>query len=99
MTFAFVLATDELARVARLAHAARRAGHEVTVFAMDTGVAALAGGRATVAALEADDCEVVACALSAHRRGLDEAAVGVLLGSQDDHAAFVSRADRVVSFT
>jgi hypothetical protein len=42
---------------------------------------------------------VIACALSAHLRGLAEGEVGALLGSQDDHAAFVHRADRLVSFS
>jgi peroxiredoxin family protein len=97
---ALVLGTlDDLGRAARLAAAARAAGVEVGVFAMDDGVAALAADRAALGALLDDDCEVIACALSAHVRGLDEAAVGVLLGSQDDHAALVSRADRVVAFT
>lgn len=100
---AIVLATapsrGDLPRAVRLARAARAAGVEVALFAMDDGVDALVADRAALAELLDDDCEIVACALSAHRRGLDEAAVGVLLGSQDDHAAFVHRADRVVAFT
>jgi sulfur relay (sulfurtransferase) complex TusBCD TusD component (DsrE family) len=102
-SLAIVLATaperGDLARAARLAHAARAAGVEVSLFAMDAGVAALAADRAALAALLDDDCEVVACALSAHVRGLREDDVGVLLGSQDDHAAMVHRADRTVAFT
>ena len=82
-----------------LALAARAAGVEVNVFAMDEGVAALARDPAGRAALVDADCDVIACAQSAHDRRLDEAAVGVLLGSQDDHAAMVHRADRVVAFT
>lgn len=97
---AIVLATrDDLPRAARLAIAARATKVDVALFAMDAGVAALAADRATVARLEHEDCELIACALSAHRLALDEDAVGVLLGSQDDHAAMVSRADRVVAFT
>jgi sulfur relay (sulfurtransferase) complex TusBCD TusD component (DsrE family) len=100
---AIVLATaparGDLARARRLARAARAAGVEVAVFAMDDGVAALVADRAAVAALLEDDCEVIACAHSAHRRGLGEGEVGVLLGSQDDHAAIVARADRLVAFT
>lgn len=92
-------ARGDLPRAVRLARAARAAGVEVAVFLMDDAVAAAAAERAAIAALVDDDCDVVACAHSAHRRGLDEAAVGVLLGSQDDHAAAVSRADRVVAFT
>jgi sulfur relay (sulfurtransferase) complex TusBCD TusD component (DsrE family) len=89
----------DLPRAAALAHAARARGTEVALFAMDDGVAALAGARAIVTALVDDDVEVIACAQSAHVRGLGEDAVGVLLGSQDDHAAIVHKADRVVAFT
>jgi sulfur relay (sulfurtransferase) complex TusBCD TusD component (DsrE family) len=97
---AIILGTDhDLARAAALAHAARARGTEVALFAMDHGVAALAAAPAVVAALVEDDCELVACAQSAHDRGLGEAAVGVVLGSQDDHAAMVHDAERVVAFT
>jgi sulfur relay (sulfurtransferase) complex TusBCD TusD component (DsrE family) len=100
VTITIVLATcDDAARALRLARAARAAKHEVAIFAMDDGVEALAANRDEVAALQDDDVEVIACALSAHRRGLDEDAVGVLLGSQDDHAAMVHAGDRVVAFT
>jgi peroxiredoxin family protein len=96
---AILLATDgDLGRAVRLARAARACGVEVSLFAMDDGVAALAADRAALDALLEDDCEVIACALSAHLRGLGEAEVGVLLGSQDDHAAFVNRAGRLVAF-
>jgi sulfur relay (sulfurtransferase) complex TusBCD TusD component (DsrE family) len=100
---AILLATGpergDLPRALRLARAARAAGVEVSLFAMDDGVATLAAAPGAAAALEDDDCEVVACALSAHVRGLSAADVGALLGSQDDHAAFVHRADRLVSFS
>jgi peroxiredoxin family protein len=89
----------DLARAAALAHAARARGTEVAMFAMDEGVAALADARPIVDALVDDDVELIACAQSAHVRGLGEDAVGVLLGSQDDHAAVVSTSDRVVAFT
>jgi peroxiredoxin family protein len=89
----------DLARAAALAHAARARGTEVAVFAMDDGVAALAEARPLVAAMLDDDVDVIACAQSAHVRGLGEDAVGVVLGSQDDHAAIVHKADRVVAFT
>lgn len=83
-----------------LARAARRQGVEVAAFFMADAVGALPAVRAELAALADDhDCELVACATSAHERGLREADVGVLLGSQDDHAAIVHRADRVVAFT
>lgn len=100
---AILLATGpergDLPRLLRLARAARAAGVEVSIFVMDEGVATFAAAPGTGAALVDDDCEVVACALSAHVRGLSEAQVGALLGSQDDHAAFVHRADRLVSFS
>lgn len=99
---ALVLGTaDDLPRAAALAHAARAAGVEVAVFAMHDGVDALAAAPAAVAALLEADCEVVACGTSADARGVTEEALepGVVLGSQDDHAAIVHRADRVVAFT
>lgn len=89
----------DLARALALARAARAAGIEVGVFIMDEAVAGLPAARAHTAALAELDCELVACASSAHARGLGEADVGVLLGSQDDHAALVHAADRVVAFT
>jgi len=86
-------------RGVKLALAGRRAGIEVALFVMDEAIAALAGDAAGRSALLDDDCEVVACATSAHERGLGPDQVGVVLGSQDDHAAIVHRADRVVAFT
>jgi sulfur relay (sulfurtransferase) complex TusBCD TusD component (DsrE family) len=85
--------------VVGLARAARRAGVEVAIFAMDEAVAAVAADPAGRDALLDDDCDLVACGTSASARGLGEVAMGVLLGSQDDHAAMVHRADRVVAFT
>jgi len=100
VTLGIVLGTrGDLGRATRLAHAARAAGVEVAIFAMHDGVSAIAEARAELTALLDADCDVIACASSAHDRGLGEADVGVLLGSQDDHAAIVHRADRVVSFT
>ncbi len=102
---AIVLGTDaaagDLPRAAALARAARAAGVEVALFAMDHGVAALAAAPATVATLLEADCELIACASSADARGLTTAQLpaGVVLGSQDDHAAIVHRADRLVAFT
>jgi sulfur relay (sulfurtransferase) complex TusBCD TusD component (DsrE family) len=86
-------------RARGLARAARRAGVEVALFVMDAAVDDLAADPAGRDALLDDDCDVVACATSASARGMGEHALGVLLGSQDDHAAMVARADRVVAFT
>lgn len=100
MRLAIVLSTrGDLRRASRLALAARDRGVDVDVFAMDEGVAALTDGRAELQALLDADCDVIACASSAHARGLGEAEVGVMLGSQDDHAAIVHRAAKVVAFT
>lgn len=92
-------ARGDLGRAAAMAQAARHAGIEVGVFFMDEAVAGLPAAGPLLAALADLDCELVACASSAHARGLSEADCGVLLGSQDDHAALVHRADRVIAFT
>lgn len=91
-----VLATDELAMAAAIAHAARRARHEVAIFVMDAGCPALARDPATAQALLDDDCELFACSNSAVGHELVD---GVERGSQDDHAAVVGTADRLVALT
>lgn len=97
MKLGIVLATrGDLALAAALAAAARRARHEVAIFAMDAGVAALAADPARVQALLDDDCELVACSNSAVGIELPD---GVVRGSQDDHAAVVGTAQRVVALT
>ncbi len=73
-----------------LTEAALRAGDEVRWFVMDDGVAAALDG--------APDVDIVACATSADQRGLALPA-SVQLGSQDDHAALLAWADRVVALT
>lgn len=82
-----------------LAHAARRADIEVSVFFMSDAVVGLPALQAQLAALRDDDVELMACATSASGYGLDRAACGMWLGSQDDHAALVHKADRVLSFS
>ena len=89
----------DLERALALAWAGRAAGVEVGMFFMDEAVRGLPAARPALAALAALDCELCCCASSAHARGLGEADVGMLLGSQDDHAALVHRADRVIAFT
>jgi len=100
---ALILATPpevgDLARAAGLAAAARRRGLAVGLFAMDHGVRSLAAAPAVVAAMLDDGCDVIACATSADALGIDAAALGAQVGSQDDHAALCHRADRVVAFT
>jgi sulfur relay (sulfurtransferase) complex TusBCD TusD component (DsrE family) len=91
---------DDLALVVGLAAAARAAGHPVALFAMAEGVVALAdpAHAAAIATLRDADCELVACATSVDQRGLVVPAA-VQLGSQDDHAALVARAARLVALT
>jgi hypothetical protein len=100
---AIVLGTrGDLARAVGLAHAARRRGIEVGVFAMHDGVRALATAPAHVAALVDDGCDVVVCATSGDRDAValpELERIGAVVGSQDDHAALVHRAERVVAFT
>jgi hypothetical protein len=92
-----VLATrGDLDCAAALALAARRARHEVSVFAMDAGCHALADAPAVVAVLADADCELIACSNSAAGVALPDA---IVRGSQDDHAAIVATSDRVVAFT
>lgn len=97
MKLGIVLATrGDLAHAAALALAARRARHEVAVFAMDAGCHALAEAPAVVAALLEADCELTACSNSAVGIDLPD---GVVRGSQDDHAAVVGTSDRLVALT
>ena len=97
MKLGIVLATrGDLDHAAALALAARGQRHEVALFAMDAGCAALAADPATAAALLDADCELFACSNSAV--GL-ELLDGIVRGSQDDHAAVVGTADRVIALT
>lgn len=97
MKLGIVLATRrDLATAAALAHAARRARHEVALFAMDEGCRALSEEPDVTAALLDDDCELFACSNSAVGCDLID---GVVRGSQDDHAAVIGTADRVVALT
>jgi len=92
-----VLATrGDLGHAAALALAARRARHDVVMFAMDAGCQALADAPALVAALLDADCELTACSNSADGLALPD---GVVRGSQDDHAAVVGTCDRLVALT
>lgn|GEM_PF-2409063 len=95
-----VLATrDDLRHLLGLALAARTRGVAVRVFAMHEGVAALRAEPAAIAALLEAGCELVGCATSADRAAVDLAGLGVVAGSQDDHAALCAWAERVVAFT
>jgi predicted peroxiredoxin len=92
-----VLATrGDLALASAVATAARAAGHEVAMFAMDAGCAALAEHPDVARQLLDEDVEITACSNSAV--GL-ELVDGIVRGSQDDHAAVIGTADRVVALT
>jgi predicted peroxiredoxin len=86
-------------RAIALARAACGAGVDVTMYFMHHAVAGLVAARPALQTLVELGCDLCACASSAHALGLSEADVDMLLGSQDDHAALVHRADRVVAFT
>ena len=96
MKLGIVLATADLATAHALALAARRARHEVVMFAMDAGCAALAASPALVQELLDEDVELTACSNSAVGIDLHEA---IARGSQDDHAAVVGTSDRLVALT
>ena len=94
--------TGDLERAAALALAARRRGLVVGLFGMHDGVRAMAAAAATMATLVDEGCDVTVCVTSGDRDGVDHAALaraGVTLGGQDDHAAVVHRAGKVVAFT
>ena len=96
-TLGIVLATRaDLPHAHALALAARRARHEVAIFAMDAGCNALADAPDVAAALLEADCTITVCSNSAVGLALVD---GIDRGSQDDHAALVVTADRVVAFT
>ncbi len=97
MKLGIVLATRaDLATAAALAHAARRARHEVRMFVMDAGANALAEAPLLASALLDDDCEITACSNSSVGLELVE---GITRGSQDDHAAVLGTSDRVIALT
>lgn len=97
MKLGIILATrGDLGHAVAIAEAARRAHHEVALFAMDAGCRALAESPALVAALVEADCELVACSNSAVGIDLPDP---VVRGSQDDHAAIVATSDRLIALT
>ena len=82
-----------------LAHAARKDGVHVTLFFMSAGVMALPPMHDLIESLRADGCELIACAASVEKHHLVPDDLAMALGSQDDHAAIVHKADRVLAFT
>lgn len=102
-SLAIVVSTEaehgDLDRALALARGARVVGVEVGLFFMDHAVAGLPARRTMLSMLSEDGCQIIACAASATALGLSETDVGMLLGSQDDHAALVHRSDRLLAFT
>jgi hypothetical protein len=99
---ALIVATSpdrgDFARAERLARAARGRGLHVDLFLMAAAATWAADARA--AALVEEGCEVVVCGTNFVGGGAGRAAApGVIVGSQDDHARIVGRADRVVALT
>jgi sulfur relay (sulfurtransferase) complex TusBCD TusD component (DsrE family) len=86
----------DLERAERIARAAHARGAEVSVFLMADAVGW--GGTERTSRLAEDGIDVVLCGTNSLQRRVSSAP-GVLVGSQDDHAALVHRADRVVAFT
>ena len=95
MKLGLVLATrEDLPHAHALALAARRARIEVALFAMDAGVHALAAAPQAATELLEADCEITVCSNSAVGVALVD---GIVRGSQDDHAAIVATADRLIA--
>lgn len=97
MKLGIILTTRaDLSHAVAIALAARRARHEVAMFAMDAGCAALSENPPIAQQLLDEDVEITACSNSSVGIALAD---GVARGSQDDHAAIVGTSDRVVAFT
>lgn len=98
MKVGFVLARrDAVPFASELTQAALAAGDEVAWFAMDEALGAVAA-LAMSASSPLDSLELVVCATSLDRSGL-AAPRGARVGSQDDHAALVRWADKLVALT
>lgn len=104
MVFAIVVSAAGVADMAAaldVAHAAILGGHEVGLFVMSEAVGELVARAGDLATLTEGGAQVWACATSVEAMAVSGpwADSGIALGSQDDHAALVHRADRVVAFT
>ena len=89
----------DLDRALALAQAAIAAGSDVGLFFMSDAVAGLPARRDVLAGLAEAGAALTCCASSAAALHLGESEVATILGSQDDHAALVHHATRVVAFT
>lgn len=98
MKLGIVLARrDAVTFASALTRAALAAGDEVAWFVMDEALFALAE-RAATEVLPLDGLELTVCATSLDRIGA-AAPRGARVGSQDDHAALVRWADKLVALT
>lgn len=86
----------DFARAEALATAAREDNLDVSIFLMDGAITWATHPRATV--LLDLGCDITACATNLHALGIDNIQPGIVRGGQDDHAALVHNADRVVAF-
>lgn len=101
MVIAIVVSTPgpgDMAAAIDLASAAFEAGHEVGMFVMSDAVRELLHQAPALASLADGGCDIWACATSVDALAVSTGE-GVKLGSQDDHAALVHGAHRVVAFT
>ncbi len=103
LRLALIVSTPPVAgdfqRAFSLARAARARNIDVGLFFMHEAVTGLPTRRSALSALADDGCELIACASSAEQFAISSEDLPLILGSQDDHAALVQRADRVVAFT
>lgn len=88
---------DAVPLASALTRAALAAGDTVAWFAMDEALGPVAA-LVEREVLELDALELVVCATSLDRLGL-AAPRGARVGSQDDHAALVRWADKLVALT
>lgn len=94
------VASGDFAIAADLALAARARHIDVAMFFMDAVVTGLVTCSARLAELADSGCDLVVCASSAEQcRATPTELPQLGFGSQDDHAAIVHKADRVVAFT
>lgn len=86
----------ETSTVIKLARAAKDKGHEVTVFAMSTGVTNL--GREDFMSLASAGIDITVCEHNRTQYQGQGEVEGIKCGSQFDLAGYVYDSDKVVSF-
>lgn len=87
------MGSQDVRSVRRIAEAALRQGHQVSLFLMDDGVYHMQALRD----LAEQGVQIAVCAHNAYQRGLGKVE-GVLFGGQNDWAEIVHDADRVIVF-